>query len=119
MVFGAPVISSISEIFIFLSFEKEMTFCNVPRASRNAPSASKAINWAPPSSILYPSFLAIFFICSDKIASFGFLKMKLWQRETIVSGTFSISVVAKIKITCSGGSSIVLSSAFQASLVNI
>ena len=34
-------------------------------------------------------------------------------RERIVAGTFCISVVANMKTTCSGGSSISLSSAFQ------
>ncbi|OPZ22981.1 MAG: hypothetical protein BWZ10_00114 [candidate division BRC1 bacterium ADurb.BinA364] len=39
-----------------------------------------------------------------------------WQRERIVSGIFSISVVAKMKTTNSGGSSRVLSSALNAAM---
>ena len=50
--------------------------------------------------------------------SFAVMRVKSyrWQRLKIVTGTFCTSVVAKIKMTCSGGSSIVLSSALNAAV---
>ncbi len=42
------------------------------------------------------------------------LNSKCWQRETMVAGILWKSVVAMMKMVCSGGSSMVLSSAFQA-----
>src|SRR3989338_5057600 len=50
--------------------------------------------------------------CFDALAD-------LCVRERIVSGTFSSSVVAKINIACSGGSSSVFKSALNASLVSM
>ena len=41
-------------------------------------------------------------------------KSKRWQRDRMVTGTFRISVVAKMNFTCGGGSSSVLSSALKA-----
>ena len=46
-------------------------------------------------------------------------KSKRWQRERIVAGTFCGSVVAKTNFTCGGGSSSVLSSALNASVVSM
>ena len=43
-------------------------------------------------------------------------KSYLWQRESTVAGTFWISVVAKMKMTWEGGSSMILSSALKALL---
>ena len=47
------------------------------------------------------------------------LNSNRWQREMIVWGILSSSVVAKIKTTCGGGSSSVFNSALNASLVNM
>ncbi len=41
-------------------------------------------------------------------------KSKRWQREIMVAGSFCSSVVARMKMTCAGGSSSVLSSALKA-----
>ena len=41
-------------------------------------------------------------------------KSKCWQREMMVAGILASSVVARIKTACSGGSSSVFKSAFQA-----
>ena len=42
------------------------------------------------------------------------LKEKRWQRERIVAGTLCSSVVARMNIKCSGGSSRIFSSALNA-----
>ena len=42
-----------------------------------------------------------------------------WQRESTVTGTLRISVVAKMNFTCAGGSSSVLSSALKAEVLSI
>ena len=53
---------------------------------------------------------------SSKVKS---LKSKRMQRERMVAGIFCTSVVAKIKMTCAGGSSSVLSKALNAAGDNI
>ena len=72
LVWGEPVTSSISLFVIFFPFPNEITFCKVPSASRNAPSAKSAMSSAPPSSNSYPSNFATFVMTLDKIASVGF-----------------------------------------------
>ena len=42
------------------------------------------------------------------------LKSNRWQRERMVGSTLWISVVARIKMTCAGGSSRILSRALTA-----
>ena len=42
------------------------------------------------------------------------LKSNRWQRDWMVAGTFCTSVVARMKMTCSGGSSMIFSRAFTA-----
>jgi len=48
--------------------------------------------------------------------SFGWMRRneKRWQRDKIVAGTLCSSVVARMNIRCSGGSSKILSSALNA-----
>src|SRR3989344_6314482 len=46
-------------------------------------------------------------------------KSKRWHRETMVFGSLFISVVARIKIICLGGSSRVFSKALKDSVVSI
>ena len=41
-------------------------------------------------------------------------RSKRWQRDSTVTGTLRISVVAKMNFTCGGGSSSVFSSALKA-----
>ena len=48
----------------------------------------------------------------------GRAKAKTWQRERTVGITFESSVVQKTKTRCGGGSSMSLSSAFQAASVS-
>ena len=43
-------------------------------------------------------------------------RSKRWQRDSTVTGTLRISVVAKMNLTCGGGSSSVFSSALKAAL---
>lgn len=49
-----------------------------------------------------------------KLCFWYFLKVNLWHLDNTVIGTFWISVVAKMKITCFGGSSKVFRKAFHA-----
>ena len=77
------------------------------RAMRN-----RASSWASTFSALQ-----IAFRCAA-MSRVGMLrKSNRWQRERIVAGIFSGSVVAKMNLTCGGGSSSVLSSALKASRV--
>ena len=83
-------------------------------ASRIPPRESFAISsMVPGSAVIFSASItklrrsAIFF-------SEIFWKSNRCARERIVSGTLSISVVAKINLTCSGGSSSVLRSALNA-----
>ena len=46
-------------------------------------------------------------------------KSNRWQRDRIVIGIFVASVVQKMNLTCSGGSSSVFSKALKASLVSM
>ena len=46
-------------------------------------------------------------------------KSNRWQRERIVAGTFCGSVVAKMNLTCGGGSSSVFSRALKAAVVSM
>ncbi|RIH75567.1 hypothetical protein Mterra_03966 [Calidithermus terrae] len=84
--------------------------------SRMAPSAMRATRRSaagsasrPRPCTMRPSFSAI-------SPSERRRKRKCWVRERMVGGMRSGSVVAKMKITCSGGSSSVLSSALKALL---
>ena len=42
-----------------------------------------------------------------------------WQRDSTVTGTLRISVVAKMNFTCAGGSSSVFSSALNAEVLSM
>jgi len=63
--------------------------------------------------MLAPSVPAIPRRCA--IISSGSIRRrsKLWHRLSTVTGTFLISVVAKMNFTCSGGSSSVFSNALK------
>lgn len=43
-------------------------------------------------------------------------KENRWHRESMVAGTFCSSVVARINTRCSGGSSMIFSSALKAAM---
>ena len=83
-------------------------------ASRIPPSANWAINVNPFSSISIPSFLQTTDNLYLMSCILTLLKSNLWQREIIVGKTLLGSVVAKIKITWAGGSSIVFNNALNA-----
>ena len=88
-------------------------------ASRKPPSAWTAMRRAALSSKAKPSLSATY--CNRCAISSDVIRLNVyrWQRDTMVTGSFSISVVAKMNITWSGGSSIVFNRAFHASLVSI
>ena len=88
-------------------------------ASLAEPSAALVIIRRASSETFTPSEPAIFL--SSSIISSGsiLLRSNLWQRDRTVTGTFRISVVAKINFTCSGGSSSVFNSALNALLDNM
>ncbi len=46
-------------------------------------------------------------------------RSKRWQRDSTVTGTLRISVVANRNFTCAGGSSSVLSSALNAEVLSM
>ena len=88
-------------------------------ASRNAPSAMSTMAVSASSSIDIFSFLTILASAERSSSFFAFAKEISMQRDRTVAGTFIGSVVAKIKIACAGGSSRVLRSALNASVVII
>ena len=89
------------------------------RASRRAPSDLDAIRRSASSVALIPD-LPQTSLNLPEMRSMGILlKSYLWQREMMVAGILSDSVVAKTKITCFGGSSIVLRRALNAPFESI
>ena len=84
------------------------------RASLTDPSEILTINFKASSVTLPFSLSLIFFINSNNSDDFILDKSNLWHLETIVTGTFLISVVAKINFKYSGGSSKILSRALKA-----
>ena len=91
-----------------------MAWSSSDSASRAEPSAARAIRASAPSSIFTFSFAAML---AQIGGQFGGLSMrrrsKRWQRDSTVTGTLRISVVAKMNFTCGGGSSSVLSIAVE------
>ena len=116
--FGIPTNS-----FIFSSVISESPSCiHLSRMlipSLIAPSDSTAIVFSASSEIVTPiSFVIIFSLFL--MSSFDiFLKSNLWHLESIVAGNFCGSVVAKINLTCSGGSSNVFNRALNAPVDNM
>ena len=93
---------------------KATTWSNKVYASRIEPVDSRAIqNNASSSAWIFNSAAASakqFFTFSIATS----LKLNCWHLDFIVAGTFWSSVVAKINITCAGGSSIVFNKALNA-----
>ena len=83
-------------------------------ASRMAPPLMRAIRRKASGSASRPSASRICASLPAISSSLRRRKRKCWVRERIVAGMRSGSVVAKMKITCSGGSSSVLSRALKA-----
>ena len=84
------------------------------RESRTEPSAAREISASASGSISTFSVAQMRPRCFINSAGSTRRRSKRRQRERTVTGTFSISVVAKTNFTCSGGSSSVLSSALNA-----
>ena len=89
------------------------------RASRAEPSAARAISFNASSGKLTFSALQVRLkrVCvSSKVRR---RKSKRWQRDNTVTGTWRISVVAKMNFTCAGGSSSVFSNPLKAAFDSI
>ena len=80
------------------------------------PRDSLAINLKTESSMSSFNFTAAFFNAFSIARLEIVWKSNLWTRDFTVSGNLSGSVVAKIKIKCSGGSSKIFKSALKAEL---
>ena len=61
-----------------------------------------------------PSFCATFFRCDMVFSTVIRSKSYIWQRDRIVGRILCFSVVARMKMTCAGGSSSVLRKALKA-----
>ena len=83
------------------------------------PSAVRAIRWRASRSMSIRSPSAIRASCSMMTPGGRRWKSKHWQRELMVAGILSGSVVAKMKMTPSGGSSRVFNRALKAPLESI
>ena len=89
------------------------------KASLSPPSAKIAISFKPSSSYLIFSSSQTNLSLSTMSLSVILWNSNLWHLETIVIGTLSKFVVARINITCSGGSSKVSNNALKALWLNI
>ena len=88
-------------------------------ASRIPPWACLAMRRAASSERSISSSRAILWRRAQRSAVEMRRKSKRWQREMMVAGSFCSSVVARIKTTCSGGSSRVFSRALKAEAESI
>ena len=116
--FGIPTKSLILSSSILLSPScKHLS--KMLKASLIAPSERIAINFK--ASLVISILLSfatnsnLFIMSSLEI----FLKSNLWHLDRIVAGNFCGSVVAKMNLTCSGGSSKVFNKALKAPVDNI
>ena len=87
--------------------------------SRSAPSARRLKSSAPSGRRSIFSCPATY--KSRRSTSWGVMRLKAyrWQRERMVAGTLCSSVVARMKMRCSGGSSRIFSSALNAGTESI
>ena len=115
-----PVILSTSWELISLSPpEIAEIWSRSDSASLKAPSDLEAMSLNASSEALMPD-LPQTSLNLPEMRSMGILlKSYLWQREMIVAGILSDSVVAKTKMTCFGGSSMVLRRALKAPFESI
>ena len=111
-----PAIASFSLILarVMWSPEKAATWSKRVYASLIDPVASLAIQKRASSSAFMPTSSLALLRHSMMRSWLMSLKRNCWQRDLIVSGTFCSSVVAKMNMMYSGGSSMVLSSALNA-----
>ena len=112
-----PVILSTSCELISLSPpEIAEIWSRSDKASRKAPSDLEAMRRRASSVALMPDLPQTSLSLPEIRSSGILLKSYLWHLEMMVAGILSDSVVAKMKITCFGGSSIVLRRALNAPL---
>ena len=95
-------------------FDEAATWSKIERASRIAPSDFCAMMFSPAGSAEYPSQSATYWSCSAMSATVILWKSYFWHRERIVGKILFFSVVARMKMTYSGGSSRVLRNALNA-----
>ena len=91
-----------------------MAWSSSDSPSRTEPSAARAISASASGEISTFSSSAILPKCSTSVSLRHARRSKRWQRDSTVTGTLRISVVAKTNFTCGGGSSSVFSSALKA-----
>ena len=94
--------------------ESRLSLSRRPSASRRQPLDNCAVICNASSVMSIASFLAMIFRCCTIVSVPMRLKSKRWQREIIVAGTLCASVVQRTNTTFSGGSSKVLSRAWNA-----
>ena len=90
-----------------------MTWSSALCASRMLPSAERAMSASAASDASICSVSAIFRSCSAMALAEIARNSNTCDRDRIVSGILCSSVVAIMKTTCEGGSSIDLSSALN------
>ena len=91
-----------------------MAWSSKESPSRTDPSAARAIRSSASGVTATPSWPAIRPNNPASSATETRRKSNRWQRDSTVTGTLRISVVAKMNFTCGGGSSSVFSSALKA-----
>ena len=105
---------------LIFSFPAKMeTWSAIDKVSRKLPAPNEAIKSRTLSSYSIFSSLKTFIKCLMIVFLSILLKLNLWTLLKIVKGIFWGSVVAKIKITCLGGSSSVFSNALNAPFESI
>src|SRR3989339_468352 len=115
---GLRPISSRTVLSVILSSgENDITWSSMLNESLSEPFEIWAISWSALLSMSNFSSFESFSRCVEISTAESGLNLNLWQRESIVNGIFCGSVVASMKITCSGGSSSVLRSALKAASV--
>ena len=87
--------------------------------SRAEPSAARAIRFSASGETSTPSARAMRAKWAESSATEMRRRSKRWQRDSTVTGTLRISVVAKMNFTCGGGSSSVFNRALKAGLLSM
>ena len=91
-----------------------MAWSSNDNPSRTDPSAARAIRSSALGATATPSCAAMRPNMPVISATDTRRRSNRWQRDSTVTGTLRISVVAKMNFTCGGGSSSVFSSALKA-----
>ena len=91
-----------------------IAWSSIDSASRTEPSAARAMSASAPASAAAPSLARMSSRWRTSASASIRRRSKRWQRDTTVTGTLRTSVVAKMNVTCGGGSSRVFNSALKA-----